>query len=88
MLIGHASVTGPTGSPFIEAFCNSVEESFEEKTFINIYQDIQDAVSKKLTKVYEPVNGRVVDAMQVPEMQSTLRHQLYLVNQGKFFCLD
>ena len=35
---GYASATGSSGSPFIEAFCESVEKLFDKEQFITIFQ--------------------------------------------------
>ena len=50
--------------------------------FINIFQDIQEEVSQIITQLRGPTKGSTIDAMQVPEMRSTLRKQLYLLDKG------
>ena len=77
---GYASATGTTGSPFINAFCNCIEKSFDKEPFICIFQDIQDVVSQNVTSVL--AKDAIVDAMQVPESRSTLRKQLYLLDKS------
>ena len=37
---GRTSATAKSGSPYIENFCKCVEESYDKKQFINIFQDI------------------------------------------------
>jgi len=80
---GYASATGKTGSPFINAFCNCIEKSFDKEPFISIFQEVQDVTSQTVTSVLEPTKGAIIDAMQVPESRSTLRKQLYLLNKSK-----
>ena len=80
---GRASVTGNSGSPYIEHFCKCVESSYNKKQFIIIFQDVQQAVSKQKSKVLDYTKGVICDSMQVPEMRSTLRQPLFLLNEGK-----
>ena len=82
---GYAAVTGSTGSPFIDAFCESVERLFNKEQFICIFQEVQNVVSQRVTRVREPTKGAILDAMQVPELRSTLRKQLYLLDESNFF---
>jgi len=81
---GYASATGGTGSPFINAFCNCIEKSFNKESFISIFQDVQDVTSQTVTRVFEPSKGAIIDAMQVPESRSTLRKQLFLLDKSKY----
>jgi hypothetical protein len=85
---GYASVTGTQGSPFINALCNCIESSFDKESFLNIFQNIQDDVSHLVTSVLEPSKGEIFDAVQVPELKSTLRKQLYLLDERKYICLE
>jgi len=64
---GYAAVTGTRGSPFIIAFCNCIEKSFEKESFVNIFQEVQYLVSGAKTLVVEPTEGEIFEAMQVPE---------------------
>jgi len=84
---GYASLTGSTGSPFIEAFCDCIEKFFKEESFISIFQEVQNAVSHRITPVMEPTKYEIIDAMQVPEFRSTLRKKLYLWDKSKHFAL-
>ena len=83
---GSASATAPTGSPFIEAFCNCIEKSYNKEPFISIYQEVQDVVSQRVTRVCERTKGLILDSVQVPESRSTLRNQLYLLDKSKALC--
>jgi len=80
---GYASATGTDGSPFIAAFCNCIEESYDKESFVNIFQEVQHVVSSKKTTVREPTKGEILDSVQVPESRSTLRNQLYLLDKSK-----
>ena len=81
---GRASATLKSGSPFTENFCKCIEESYDKKTFINIFQDVQWAVSKDRTRVVDFTKGVICDSMQVPEMRSTLRQPLFLLDEGRW----
>ena len=85
---GYASATEETGSPFIEAFCNCIERLFDKESFVSIFQEIQNLVSQKRSRVREPAGGSILDAVQVPESRSTLRKQLYLLEESKGFFLS
>ena len=80
---GRASATSNSCSPYIQKFCKCVEESHDKKHFINIFQDVQYAVSKNKTKVADITKGVILDSMQVPEMRSTLRQPLFLSDEGR-----
>jgi hypothetical protein len=84
---GYASVTMNTGSPFINAFCNSLEKSFDKEEFITIFQEVQFIVSQEINRIQVPIKESagvhsILDAVQVPELRSTLRKHLYLFGKG------
>ena len=86
---GYASVTMATGSPFINAFCNTIEKSFDKEQFITIFQEVQFIVSQEINRIQVPIKEAagvhsILDAVQVPESRSTLRKQLYLLGKGKY----
>ena len=68
----------------MEAFCSCIEASFDKESFINIFQDVQETVSKQMTRVREPKKGQILEAVQVPELRSTLRKHLHLLHGGIF----
>jgi hypothetical protein len=86
---GHYSVTGTTGSPFIDTFCLCIEKSFDKEPFICIFQEVQNKVSQRVTRVAAPIKDlsgahSIVNAMQVPESRSTLRRQLFFLNKSMY----
>jgi len=85
---GYASVTGTKGSPFIEALCHCIDTFFDKEPFPFIFQEVQNEVSQKVTRVEVPTKElagahSIMDAMQVPESRSTLRKQLFLLCKSK-----
>ena len=86
---GHAAVTGPTGSPYIEALCNCIETFYYKEPFNFIFQEVQNEVSQHVTRVSVPIKDlagahSIMNAMQVPESRSTLRRQLFLLSKSVY----
>ncbi len=66
----------------MEAFCSCIEASYDKESFIHIFQDVQESVSKQKTRVLEETNNVILEAVQIPESRSTLRKHFYLLYTG------
>jgi hypothetical protein len=57
-------------SPFIDEFCSCIEKSFQTKSFINIFQDVQEKVSSRVTKVQEWNTPKLL--IQIMKIQTSI----------------
>jgi hypothetical protein len=79
---GNVSVTRSKSSPFIEAFCEQVQLLYQSTSFLNIFQRVQQKVSEISSQVSKR-DGTSCNVMQIPELKSTLRMDLFLLKAGR-----
>ena len=81
---GYVSITGSNSSPFIDALCDQMQQLYESTHFLAIFQRVQQKVSEISNQISKK-DGANISVMQIPELKSTLRMDLFFLKKGRMY---